>query len=324
MKKLFGWMQSKRQARAEVPAEEKKEAPAKVETSPLPEPVEDQKADAVEVVSTVEAVVAGWGAEPGEVAEVGAKARTQFHEPPVGRRGFPDFAAFCAGYGAGCGQCRFFHHGKGPFCMVWAEAWPDFHRETEPAKDELPTLPDESGLSLDDFTLEEVVEAVHEFFPAGPPMLYPTMPDWRKFCDDFPRCVKGKESCPFYRPGEACHCELFDKAFPGVGWWTLGEEKTPEAESSIMPEKNDAQAGRERLEADVAEVRARHKRAPLEYPDGPDWFAFCHAYPEGCDDCPYYRPKLACWCRLWEACFPGVVRWWSWDEAMQQVEATEG
>ena len=78
--------------------------------------------DAVEVVSTVEAVVAGWGAEPGEVAEVGAKARTQFHEPPVGRRGFPDFAAFCAGYGAGCGQCRFFHHGKGPFCMVWAEA----------------------------------------------------------------------------------------------------------------------------------------------------------------------------------------------------------
>lgn len=101
-------------------------------------------------------------------------------------------------------------------------------------------------------------------------------------------------------------------------------EVPAEADSSIMPDEKDAQAGRERLEADVAEVRARHKREPLQYPDGPDWFAFCHAYPEGCDDCPYYRPKLACWCRLWEACFPGVVRWWSWDEAMQQVEATEG
>ena len=214
MKKLFGWMQSKRQARAEIPAAEKKEPPAKVETSTLPEPVDEQKANAGEVVAM------GWGTEPGEVAEVGAKARTQFHEPPTDRRGFPHFPTFCKGYGKGCGACRFFRMGRGPFCAVWGAAWPDFQREEKPA-----------------------------------------------------RC-----------------------GYP------------------IMPDGKDSQAGRERLKADVAKVRARLRRPPLEYPDGPDWFAFCEGYPEGCDGCRYCRPKVACWCRLWEACFPGVVRWYGWKE----------
>ena len=212
MKKLFGWMQSKRQARVEVPAAEKKEPPAKVEVSPLPEPVEKQKADAGE------AVVMGWGTEHGEVAEVGAKARTQFHEPPVGRRGFPDFAAFCAGYGAGCGQCQFFHQGRGPFCKVWAKAWPDFQKKEKPAKYDFPVLPREYGSQID----------------------------------------------------------------------------------------------RKQLKADVAKVRARLRRPPLEYPDGPDWFAFCDGYPAGCDGCRYYRSTTACWCQLWETYFPGVVKWYGW------------
>ena len=280
--------------------------------------------------------------------------------------------------------------------------------------------------ALEDMTVEEVVAAVREFFPDGPPLLYPTMPDWRKFCDAFPHCVRDdRKMCTFYQPDKACHCELFDKAFPGVGWWCVGEsgqvpatsqrgrrgmeeepryyismpeEKEPvgaagEAEAMgwgtepgeasevgarartqfqsppvdrigfpdfptfcdgygkgcgkcrffhdgrgpfclvwgaawpdfqrviparcgypIIPEEKDAKAGRERLKADVAQVRARLKSAPLQVPDGPDWFAFCQGYPTGCDDCRYYAREKACWCRLWEACFPGVVHWYDWPE----------
>lgn len=82
----------------------------------------------------------------------------------------------------------------------------------------------------------------------------------------------------------------------------------------LMPDEKDAQAGRERLKSDVAEVRARFRRPPLQYPDGPDWFAFCGGYPTGCDDCRYYARDKACWCRLWEACFPGAVHWYDWPE----------
>ncbi len=315
-------------------------------------------------------------------------------------------------------------------------------RGPEPAKDELPTLPEERSLAepvaiqvegpekeplpLEDMTTEEIIAAVHETFPAGPPLLYPTMPDWRKFCDAFPHCIRDdRKRCTFYQPDKTCHCELFDKAFPGVGWWCVGEsgqvpatsqrgrrgteeepryyismpeEKEPvgaagEAEAMgwgtelgeasevgarararfqsppvdrrgfpdfptfcagygkscskcrffhegkgpfclvwgeawpdfqrvipaqsgypIMPDEKDAKAGRERLQADVAEVRARLKRPPLQFPDGPDWFAFCGGYPEGCDNCRYYEKDKACWCRLWEACFPGVVHWYDWPE----------
>ncbi len=113
-------------------------------------------------------------------------------------------------------------------------------RGPEPAKDELPTLPEERSLAepvaiqvegpekeplpLEDMTTEEIIAAVHETFPAGPPLLYPTMPDWRKFCDAFPHCIRDdRKTCTFYQPDKTCHCELFDKAFPGVGWWCVGE-----------------------------------------------------------------------------------------------------
>lgn len=315
-------------------------------------------------------------------------------------------------------------------------------RGPAPAKDELPTLPEErplvepvaiqeeepekEPLPLEEMTTEEIIAAVRETFPDGPPLLYPTMPNWKKFCDAFPHCVRGDRTvCGFYQPDKPCHCELFEKAFPGVGWWCVGEggqapatsqggrrgaedetlyyipmpeEKEPVASAGeavpmgwgtepgevdavadmararftspptnrrgfpdfptfcdgygkscgqcrffhdgrgpfclvwaaawpdfqrviparcgypIMPDEKDAKAGRERLQADVADVRARLKRAPLQYPDGPDWFAFCGGYPAGCDDCRYYVRDKACWCRLWEACFPGVVHWYDWPE----------
>ena len=214
MGKLFDWMQLKAQGEAQVQSPEvgRTTRPAK-DDSALPERKVSPGGDG-------EAAAMGWGAAPGEVAEVAAMARTKFPDPPTDRRGFPHFPTFCKGYGKVCGRCRFFHEGRGPFCLVWGEAWPDFRREEKPARCDFPVLPEEYG--------------------------------------------------------------------------------TP--------------VGRKRMKADVAKVRARLRRPPLEYPDGPDWFAFCEGYPEGCDGCRYCRPKVACWCRLWEACFPGVVRWYGWKE----------
>lgn len=106
-------------------------APAKVKDSPLPEQVEKPKAAAVEVVSTVEAVAAGWGMLPGEVDVVADMAWDRFPGPPIDGRAFPHFPTFCAGYGKGCQTCRFFHYGRGPFCLVWGAAWPKFQRDAE-------------------------------------------------------------------------------------------------------------------------------------------------------------------------------------------------
>lgn len=63
---------------------------------------------------------------------------------------------------------------------------------------------------------------------------------------------------------------------------------------------------------------------PMIAPDMPDWEKFCGHYPH-CDEvnCPHYEPEKDCWCWLWEACYPGVVRWYSWDEAMQYVQDLE-
>lgn len=97
----------------------------------LPEQVEELKAVAVEVVSTVEAVAAGWGTLPGEVDVVADMARDRFPKPPINGRAFPHFPTFCAGYGKGCQTCRFFHYGRGPFCLVWGTAWPKFQRDAE-------------------------------------------------------------------------------------------------------------------------------------------------------------------------------------------------
>ena len=107
----------------------------------------------------------------------------------------------------------------------------DFGAETEKsnranqARIDFLSLPEKEPLPLEDMTTEEIIAAVHETFPAGAPTIYPTMPDWRKFCDAFPHCVRDdRKVCGFYQPDKACHCELFDKAFPGVGWWDLGKD----------------------------------------------------------------------------------------------------
>lgn len=98
--------------------------PAKVKASSLPE-------DKISPGIIGEAVSVGWGAEHGEVDVVAAVAREKFPEPPIDGRAFPHFPTFCDGYGKGCGACRFFRMGRGPFCAVWGAAWPKFQRDAE-------------------------------------------------------------------------------------------------------------------------------------------------------------------------------------------------
>ena len=59
---------------------------------------------------------------------------------------------------------------------------------------------------------------------------------------------------------------------------------------------------------------------PMIAPNVPDWRAFCKNYPN-CDEvnCLHYEPEKDCWCRRWEECFPGMVRWYSWADVRHGV-----
>ena len=50
---------------------------------------------------------------------------------------------------------------------------------------------------------------------------------------------------------------------------------------------------------------------PMQCQDVPDWSAFCVGWWRDCFQCPYYDANPASYpCALWEAAFPGVVRWY--------------
>lgn len=113
---------SREQEREEGQGAESRKEPAKGELFSMPE----------ESPSAVpgEAMPKLWRAETGEASEAGARARALFgEEPPTDNSGFPCFPAFCTGYGKGCCDCRFLHHGYGAFCKVFGEAWPDFYKK---------------------------------------------------------------------------------------------------------------------------------------------------------------------------------------------------
>lgn len=50
---------------------------------------------------------------------------------------------------------------------------------------------------------------------------------------------------------------------------------------------------------------------PMIAPDMPNWPVFCRGYYHGCFTCPYSdsNPNGSP-CTIWEACFPGVVKWY--------------
>lgn len=67
------------------------------------------------------------------------------------------------------------------------------------------------------------------------------------------------------------------------------------------------------LQQNIALVHSYLPEPPLIAPDMPAWELFCSTYPR-CEvdgvQCCYYTPERLCWCQLWEACFPGAVRWY--------------
>lgn len=50
---------------------------------------------------------------------------------------------------------------------------------------------------------------------------------------------------------------------------------------------------------------------PMLCQDMPDWYKFCCGWYQSCDRCPYYdaNPNGSP-CTIWEACFPGAVKWY--------------
>ena len=94
---------------------------------------------------------------------------------------------------------------------------PPIENEREPEKEPLP---------LEVMTTEEIIAAVREFFQGEVPVKYKSMPDWRRFCDAFPHCIRDDgEVCRFYQPNDACCCWLFEASFPNVGWWHMLKSK---------------------------------------------------------------------------------------------------
>lgn len=67
------------------------------------------------------------------------------------------------------------------------------------------------------------------------------------------------------------------------------------------------------LKRNVALIHSYLPEPPLIAPDMPAWELFCATYPRcevAGESCCYYTPGQPCFCRLWEAAFPGAIRWY--------------
>lgn len=106
---------------------------------------------------------------------------------------------------------------------------------------------------------------------------------------------------------------LFDLALSGYRGTDRGEGKgeARKAESLPMPEAQ-AEADPDEFAAHVEMVRrAWPDGPPLVAQDMPDWSAFCAGWWRDCFLCPCFdgSPNGSP-CALWEAAFPGAVRWY--------------
>ena len=53
------------------------------------------------------------------------------------------------------------------------------------------------------------------------------------------------------------------------------------------------------------------KDPPMIAQDMPDYHAFCSGYYQHCEHCPHYvNSGTGLFCSMWEAVYPGVVRWY--------------
>ena len=80
----------------------------------------------------------------------------------------------------------------------------------------------------------------------------------------------------------------------------------------VNAEGTPEEAGPDEFAAHIEQVRSAWPDGPpMQCQDVPDWSAFCVGWWRDCFQCPYYDANPASSpCALWEAAFPGVVRWY--------------
>ena len=120
--------------------------------------------------------------------------------------------------------------------------------------------------------------------------------------------------------------KLFDLALCGYSNRTGKSEEVRGGEPLLMPETpgaGDQEHGGEVVNGEFTarpdEFAAHIEQVRSAWPDGPpmqcqdmpDWSAFCVGWWRDCFQCPYYDANPASSpCALWEAAFPGAVRWY--------------
>ena len=80
----------------------------------------------------------------------------------------------------------------------------------------------------------------------------------------------------------------------------------------VNAEETPEEAGPDEFAAHIEQVRSAWPDGPpMQCQDVPDWSAFCVGWWRDCFQCPYYDANPASSpCALWEAAFPGAVRWY--------------
>lgn len=86
----------------------------------------------------------------------------------------------------------------------------------------------------------------------------------------------------------------------------------PEELEAGVQEQCGAETGTEEFAVHIAQVRAAWSEGPpMIDQDMPDYSAFCSGYYQHCEYCPHYvNTGTGLFCSMWEAVYPGIVRWY--------------
>lgn len=110
-------------------------------------------------------------------------------------------------------------------------------------------------------------------------------------------------------PSSALHDETPEKEATIENPETVGEA-LPAVDPAPVGEVE--AVGQDFFAETVAAFREAFKDGPpLLCESMPDWYKFCSGYYQKCLDCAFYDANPASSpCTIWEACFPGVVKWY--------------
>ena len=93
----------------------------------------------------------------------------------------------------------------------------------------------------------------------------------------------------------------------------LKKEKARPVENQLETSKREVTSQAVVVELSDLEAfrQASPKEPPMIAPGMPDYAAFCAGYWRECDHCPHYvNTDTGLFCSMWEAVFPGKVRWY--------------